>query len=129
MSDCSSIPYGESAAKFETNQQWNRTDNLIVLIEDDQFNIRAMGENASETWPNMNVSVVAAAPALRAPTRSTESRPPMIPDHELVRLIGRGTYGEVWLAKSAIGSLRAVKVVYRKSFDHDRPKRGQFLTY
>jgi serine/threonine protein kinase len=37
-----------------------------------------------------------------------------------------GSYGEVWLARSALGSLRAVKVVYRKSFDHDRPYEREF---
>src|SRR5207244_5377517 len=52
--------------------------------------------------------------------------PPVIPDHELLRLIGVGSYGEVWLARSALGSLRAVKVVYRKSFDHDRPYEREF---
>ncbi|MBX3744939.1 MAG: tetratricopeptide repeat protein [Verrucomicrobiae bacterium] len=35
----------------------------------------------------------------------------MVPDHELLRPIGRGSYGEVWLARSVLGELRAVKVV------------------
>jgi len=44
------------------------------------------------------------------------ARPPEIPDHELLCLIGRGSYGEVWLARNAIGTLRAVKLVCRQSF-------------
>ena len=39
-----------------------------------------------------------------------------IPDHELLGLIGRGSYGEVWLARNAIGTLRAVKIVHREGF-------------
>lgn len=53
--------------------------------------------------------------------------PPVIPDHELLQRIGRGSYGEVWLARNALGSLRAVKIVYRKSFDHDRPYEREFV--
>ena len=49
-------------------------------------------------------------------------RPPLkIPDHELLRLIGRGSYGEIWLARNVMGAYRAVKVVYRSSFKEDRP--------
>jgi serine/threonine protein kinase len=84
-----------------------------------------MGENASETWPNTNGLAVEGGPAPIAANRSTEFRP-TIPDHELLHLIGRGSYGEVWLARTALGSLRAVKVVYRKSFDHDRPYEREF---
>ena len=43
--------------------------------------------------------------------------PPPIPDHEVLCLIGRGSYGEVWLARTATGSLRAVKVVYQATFE------------
>src|SRR5215831_6934809 len=50
----------------------------------------------------------------------TNSRP-VVPDHELLKLIGRGAYGQVWLARNVMGSYRAVKVVYRSDFEHDRP--------
>lgn len=52
--------------------------------------------------------------------------PPKIPDHELLKLIGRGSYGEVWLARNIMGSYRAVKVVYRDTFDHERPYEREF---
>jgi WD40 repeat protein len=52
--------------------------------------------------------------------------PPRVPDHELIRRIGRGAYGEVWLARSVTGAFRAVKIVHRQSFDHDRPFEREF---
>ncbi len=52
--------------------------------------------------------------------------PPVIPDHELFRRIGRGSYGEVWLARNVMGTWRAVKIVQRAAFDHDRPYEREF---
>ena len=44
-----------------------------------------------------------------------------IPDHTLLKPIGKGSYGTVWLARNIMGVCRAVKIVYRKSFVDDRP--------
>jgi WD40 repeat protein len=52
--------------------------------------------------------------------------PPPIPDHELVHRIGAGAYGDVWLARNALGTLRAVKIVYRARFEEDRPYEREF---
>jgi len=49
------------------------------------------------------------------------NQPPNIPEHKLVRPIGRGGYGEVWLATSELGSTRAIKIVRRCFFDDERP--------
>ena len=51
---------------------------------------------------------------------------PAIPDHELLKLIGSGAYGEVWLARSVTGAYRAVKVVYRRRFEDSRPFEREF---
>src|SRR6266480_3337030 len=52
--------------------------------------------------------------------------PPAIPDHELIQLIGRGSYGQVWLAKNAVGTLRAIKVVYRATFEKEEHFEREF---
>src|SRR5947208_3473535 len=51
---------------------------------------------------------------------------PSIPDHELLRCIGGGSCGEVWLARNVLGDYRAVKVIYRDRFEHDRPFEREF---
>src|SRR5437763_1388145 len=51
---------------------------------------------------------------------------PIIPDHELLRVIGRGAYGEIWLARTVTGAFRAVKVVYRSTFDSERAFLREF---
>lgn len=52
--------------------------------------------------------------------------PPVIPDHEMVRCIGQGSYGQVWLARNAVGTWRAVKVVYRDHFQDAKPYEREF---
>ena len=44
-----------------------------------------------------------------------------IPDYELVIEIAPGSYGQVWLAQSVLGSWRAVKIVQRSLFEDSRP--------
>jgi WD40 repeat protein len=55
------------------------------------------------------------------PAKSESTPGPKIPDHELIRQIGRGSYGEVWLARNIMGTYRAVKIVFRSDFKDDRP--------
>jgi WD40 repeat protein len=50
-----------------------------------------------------------------------EPVPPRLADHEMLRCIGRGSYGQVWLARNMMGVYRAIKIVYRKSFGSQRP--------
>lgn len=51
---------------------------------------------------------------------------PEIPDQELMRRIGRGSFGEVWLSRGVTGVYRAVKVVRRQRFRHEGPYNREF---
>ena len=52
---------------------------------------------------------------------SAEPFLPKIPDHELIRCIGAGAFGEVWLAaaSSLTDTYRAIKLVHRESLKGD----------
>ncbi len=41
-------------------------------------------------------------------------------------MIGRGAYGEIWLARGLTGAWRAVKVVYRTTFESERAFQREF---
>ena len=51
---------------------------------------------------------------------------PVIPDHEVLRKIGGGAYGEVWLARGVTGALRAGEVVWRDDFEDEREFEREF---
>lgn len=44
----------------------------------------------------------------------------------MLRVIGRGAYGEIWLARTRTGAWRAVKVVYRSTFENERAFQREF---
>jgi serine/threonine protein kinase len=52
--------------------------------------------------------------------------PPVVPDHELIRIIGGGGSGEVWLARNVLGMCRAVKVVHARAFGQRRNFEREF---
>lgn len=55
-----------------------------------------------------------------------EGTAPVIADLEILRMIGTGAYGEVWLARTVTGAHRAVKVVWREDFDDERSFTREF---
>ena len=51
---------------------------------------------------------------------------PQIPEYELIKPIGKGGFGDVWLAKSVLGTFLAVKVIFRSNFRDDRSYEREF---
>lgn len=63
---------------------------------------------------------------MNRPDPNSLRQAPVIRDHETIRQIGRGAFGEVWLARSVTGALRAVKVVWREDYDHEESFEREF---
>jgi serine/threonine protein kinase len=93
--------------------EWRSQPNYALLSS--CVNGSAPVQVGTSVEPNHSTIVAVANP-----------QPVSIPDHELLRRIGGGAYGEVWLARNALGPLRAVKIVRRTAFDHHRPYEREF---
>lgn len=60
------------------------------------------------------------------PSLPDDAQRPAITDYDLLRIIGRGSYGDVWLARGVTGAFRAVKVVWRHRFNDPHPFEREF---
>jgi TolB-like protein len=71
---------------------------------------------------------MSTAPASRdlGPVMNVGASKPDIPDYELARIVGRGSYGDVWLGRSVTGVWRAIKVVWRERFTTAEPFEREF---
>jgi eukaryotic-like serine/threonine-protein kinase len=61
-----------------------------------------------------------------ASSDATTSGLPSIPDYQLLKKIGQGAYGEVWLSRSLTGAFRAIKIVRREKFEHEEAFEREF---
>jgi len=91
-----------------------------------------MISSAPEPQPESKAGAVSASAEIQPPSDAragrgpTEPPLPSVPDHELLRCIGRGAYGAVWLARNVMGTYRAVKIVHRHTFEDDKPFEREF---
>ncbi|MHC1765542.1 MAG: protein kinase [Verrucomicrobiia bacterium] len=84
-----------------------------------------MGDRPAR-WVSPASGASLAAASSRRATAASLYPPPVIPDHQLLRIIGSGAYGQVWLARGVVGRLRAVKVVRHHEFEDERPSQREF---
>src|SRR5437899_7470773 len=85
-----------------------------------------MDPDAPEQLAQRTSDQPGGAPSLQNSITSFPTSVPAVPDYEVLKRIGGGSYGDVWLARSLLGTWRAVKVVYRNSFEHDKPFEREF---
>lgn len=101
-------------------------------------------KNIAEPIPVWHIAVKGAPlsvmPAGRGSSSREESTPPTgspgtdgrdpsaprIPNFELIRKIGSGSYGDGWLARGLTGAYRAVKIVWRNRFSDATPVEREF---
>jgi serine/threonine protein kinase len=90
-------------------------------------------DTASPMLPPPPIAPEPVAPMVKPKKSSAPGNPPshrddiVIPDFTLLKRIGSGAYGEVWLGQSVTGALRAVKIVWREDFEHTRTFHREFL--
>ena len=58
-------------------------------------------------------------------THDGKRRLPNVPDHVLLKCVGVGAYGEVWLAQNRLGIFRAVKFIFRDRYVSTDPYRRE----
>jgi len=64
---------------------------------------------------------------MATPAEEPASESIQIPDHELIRCVGKGSFGQVWLARNVIGTYRAIKIIRRNNFEEARPFEREFI--
>jgi serine/threonine protein kinase len=75
---------------------------------------------------SLKAALTKTAEQLARVTPATGSAPPAIPDFSLLKRVGEGGYGEVWLARNAVGMFHAVKLVRRAAFASEEPYEREF---
>jgi serine/threonine protein kinase len=63
---------------------------------------------------------------LRPPSQLVTPGADVVDGYNLIKPIGKGNYGEVWLARSQTGRLCAIKFVYRDRFSEDASYEREF---
>ena len=82
----------------------------------------ALEKELSTRWSSPEVP----APVFPQPEIKGVRSCALIPDHDLLRCVGKGAYGEVWLARNVIGTYHAVKIVHHCDFSNTETYAREF---
>lgn len=126
-----------SAVQVPVGAVWSLLAHSRRLLLEKQALERALALAAARGQEPALAAASTPGVAPRATARPAEGPPgatpaaagatsPVIPHYTLVRPIGRGAYGEVWLARSIIGSYEAAKIVHRRDFAEAEPYEREF---
>ena len=117
-----------STASGESTAAGSQTAPEGVPPHDASQSEAAAWANADETLSLPEIDEPAKQRSTTAGSKPTSHRDDIvIPDYTLIKRIGAGAYGEVWLAQSITGALRAVKIVWREDFELTKTFHREFL--
>jgi serine/threonine protein kinase len=98
---------------------------MAVTIESDRHSCKFLVALRTEVCANPVVTPQ-DDPGEAGTAAPVRHKRPLIPDFELIRPIGQGSYGDVWLARGLTGVYRAIKVVWRDRFPDAEPFEREF---
>ena len=126
MSDSAVLP-----ADLESPSEIADEEAVVPLQDEAQDEMDAAPE--SDAYEEELPAPPIAPPTAQEKVKSRDKNGPpshrddiVIPDYTLLKRIGSGAYGEVWLAQSVTGALRAVKIVWREDFELTRTFHREF---
>jgi CHASE2 domain-containing sensor protein len=86
--------------------------------------VRHSSPGTAEALAGRVSSALHAERLFREPVAS--SGVPVVPDHQLIKRVGAGAYGEVWLARNLLGSYHAVKILHQNRVPDQSPLDREF---
>src|SRR5574342_183453 len=94
------------------NQAAHSNRSVMVIQAGSEGRRAALPRGTLRSYLRRRMSSRAEEESARTPSGVEPSvrAAPVIPDHQLLRCIGQGSYGEVWLGRNVLGEYRAVKV-------------------